>query len=421
MLRSLRPIRIIAQGATIGLVLAAGARAAPTNPDEEHSDLGFTAEMATAHDTNEFRLNDGVPPSSLGIATTRRSDITFTPSLSVDGTLYASRQTLSFLAGVARQDFEYAKTFNQTYKNYLIDWQWQIGNEWDGDASSSLSESLSSFAYVVSSIPNRQDSHTQHVLAQWHPRPDRRLAFRFDQNRGLNSLSAFNILDFRNTTVRTELAADSALGHEIVLGVSQTRTEYPNRVIINFAPIDNSFRQHQVDISTRIAFSGKSGMDLLYGYARRHYPDVPDRDFSGSVGNFALNWEATSHVGLTASITRDLNALDDLFRLYTVTTTAKAGLRHELSSKVVLEGGQNAARADYKGEPNNLYTLFYGHAPERVDKERDSYASLSWVPRDRWKVRFDFTHAVRQSSIPGFPYHDDTVRLDLQYRIGRSL
>ena len=418
MLRSLGPIRFIVQGATIGLVLAAGARAAPTNPDDEHPDLAITAALSAMRDDNLFRLADGVRPSDVGIPNDNREDSLLSPSLTAGGALYVGRQELDYQAGVSRQDFRHNRSFDQTFRSYAVDWKWQLTNEFDGEAGNSLQESQTSFANYFSTVPNRENAHKDNFSIQWHPRPDRRLGIRYEQNRGLNSLAQRNIFDFRNTTFRLEAAADSALGHEIVLGVSQTRTEYPNRQIISYAPIDNSFRQHQVDISTRYAFSGKSSVDILYGYARRSYADVPDRDFSGPVGSLALRYQPGDRLGFTASISRDLNAIDDLFRLYTVTTSANAGIGYAISSKVQFEGGEKASRSDYKGEPVNLYTLFLGPAAARIDRYREIFARLVWSPRDRWNLQIEEIASHRTSNAQGQDFRDRMVRVQLSYRVG---
>jgi len=369
-------------------------------------------------DDNLFRLPDAETPRSVGLSTDHRDDQMLAPFASVAGKVQGGRQELDYLGSVTRQDLVFNRGFDETFRNYSLDWKWQLTNDWDGDASNSLQESLTSFSSYFSTVPNRQSTHTDHFLAQWHPRPDRRIGVRYDEIRGLNSLSSRNYFDFRSSTGRAEIAFDSALGHEIVLGVSENRTEYPNRTIVSFAPIDNSFRQHQVDVSTRYAFSGKSSIDILYGYAKRYYADVPNRNFSGPVGSASLTYQAGARLALTAGISRDLNGIDDLFRIYTISTSARAGFGYAVSTKVQFEAGENASRSDYKGDPSNLYTLFFGPAPARIDRERDIYSRLIWSPRDRWNIQLQQMLSHRTSTTTGFDFRDRTVQIQLSYRVG---
>lgn len=392
------------------------AQAAPLVPDRPG--VTYTVGSTVVNDDNLYRLPDGVGPRSAGLNATTRADSILTPFFDVNDLLLYGRQRLSLMGGVSRQMLRANPSFDATYLNYAGDLQWQLGNELSGDLSGRQQESQTSFADFLSSQSNTQTIRTDHGDADWRPRPDRRLGVSYDRSTGNNTLGARQPYDFHSSLLRFELGVESPLGHEVVVGFSQTRLEYPNRVIVALAPVDNSFRQRQIDIGTRFAFSEKTSVDARFGYARRYFADVPDRDFSGPVGNLGVTWQPTGRISVNLGVAHSLNEVDDYNRLYTVSTTESLSLHYALSAKVQITAGADMSRAIYKGDPHNFFTAIFGPASPRDDLYRDARLGVAWTPRDRWLVRLDETLTQRNSSQPGFEFSDFSSQLTLQYQIG---
>lgn len=374
--------------------------------------------VSVTHDDNLYRIPADMSPLELGATNPSRGDTFVSPFFTVDGRTFLGQQRVELSGGVNRQVFHGLPNLDQTYYNEKADWVWQAGKEWSGDLWESLQTSQTSFANFQGSELNVQTLRAAHASADWRPRPDRRLGFSFDEDSGNNRLGFLQVNNFRTSIDRVELAADSGLGHEVVLGLSETRTEYPNQVIVYFAPIDNSFTQRQVDVSTRYAYSTITTLDVRAGFARRYYAEVPDRDFYGPVGNLGLGWQATDLTSLSLKVARDLNSIDDAFRIYTVTNSAQASVLYAVTPKLGLTVGADGYRMNYRGEPHNLLTFLYGPAPPRYDTMWDYRAELAWTVFDRATIKLDSTLSKRTSTEPNFSFRDVLNMVTVQYRIG---
>jgi hypothetical protein len=405
----------LAFAALLGFLLCASASGQSTG---EGPGVSLVTGISATHDDNLYKLPPDISPTELGASNPSRGDTFFMPFFNLDGRTYVGEQRFDLAAGANREVFRSHTDLDQTYYNEKAEWGWQSGKELSGDILESVQTSQTSFAYFQGSQLNVQTLRNLHASAEWRPRPDRHLAYSFDEGVGDNSSGPLQYNNFRTAIDRVEVGADSGLGHEITLGVTDTHTDYPNRVIVYYAPIDNSYMQRQVDLSTRYAYSTLTALTVSAGYARRYYANVPDRDFSGPVGKVALTWQPTDRTTLSLSGGRDLNSFDDAFRIYTVTTSAQVSAAYQAASKILVTLGADAYRMNYKGEPQNLLTFLYGPAPPRYDTMWDYRIDLSWSLSDRWMFKFDSTLARRTSTEADFSFRDVLNVVTLQYRIG---
>jgi hypothetical protein len=412
--------RPIARSVGAGTALAAltAVAFAQQSPPADIPGLSLAAAASVVRDGNLFRLPNGLQPRQLGLNTDQRGDTTIVPSASVDANILFGRQRVLLSGTLSRELLKDNPSYDTTDLSYRGSWLWQIGNAWSGELTDLQQQQRTSFADQLLTQANRQTLHDRHAAIDFRPRPDRRIGVVYDQSIGSNSLGIRQINDYRVTFARAELGIDSGLGHELVLGASSTHADYPNQQIIALAPIDNSYRQTQLDLSSLFVLSEKTQLRWRIGYARRRHPEVPQRNFSGLVGNVGVSWEPTAKVQGKISINRDLNDAADYFRIYTITTTATGELDYLPTAKTQIALTASAARIGYKGSPLNFYTIVFGPAGYREDRYDNVRLSLGWTPWDRFSVTLSQALSTRNSSEPQFQFRDWTTELDLQYRIG---
>jgi hypothetical protein len=240
----------------------------------------------------------------------------------------------------------------------------------------------------------------------------------FDETVGSNSLGVLQVNDYRITVGRAELGLDSGFGSEVVLGASTTHGIYPNQQVFVLAPVDNSYRQNQLDLSTRYVASEKIQVDVRAGYAKRRYPVVSQRNFGGWVGNLALDWAPTAKIQVHLSVARDLNAISDYNRIYTVSTDSRCKLRYQPTFKTEVSVEANATRVRFQGDPRNFLTFVLGPAPYREDRYDGVRIVLGWTPRDRLTLRVAQILDTRNSNVANFQYRDWLTQLSVEYMIG---
>jgi len=408
-----RPAALITASLAALATSPASAQAPPERPG-----FSLTAGTQLVHDNNLFRLADGVDPRQAGYATNERGDTIAVPSAAFEANLLRGRQRVDLRANLSREILLRNSQFDLTDLSYQGLWQWQLGNEWSGELADSQQQQRTSFADTQLTQANRQTTRERKARADYRPRPDRRLGVSYDESLGSNSLGPRQINDFRITVARAELGFDSGLGSEIVAAASSTRGEYPNRQIFVLAPVDNSYRQAQFDLSTRYAAGAKTQLELRIGYAKRRYPQVSQRNFGGLVGDLGLAWEPTAKLSGHLRVSRDLNGVDDYDRIYTVSTKTSAGLTYQASAKVELDVDGSASRVRFQGDPQNFFTFFRGPAGYREDRYDRLKFSLSWLSTERLSVQLAQTLETRQSNFAGAQYRDWTTLMSLQYLIG---
>jgi len=387
-------------------------------PPTDLPGYSLTASSLFEWDPNLFRLPDGVSPRQVGQATDHRGDTIIVPSATIDANFLPGRQRVSLNAQLSRELLLRNSAFDLTSLSYRGSWIWQLGNKWSGELTDSQQQQRTSFADAQLTEANRETTRTHRASADYRPRPDRRLGASFAWIGGSNSLGVRQINDFRTTIARAELGVDSGFGSELVLGASTTHAEYPNQQILALAPIDNSYRQNQFDLSTRYVASEKIQIQVRAGYAKRRYPVVSQRDFGGVVGNLGVTWQPTAKLQAQLTASRDLNAVDDAYRIYTVSTQARAKLGYQPTVKTDFTVDAYGTRVPYKGNPQNFLTSISGPAPYREDRYYGLKFSIGWLPTQRLTAQVTQALETRNSNTAGFQYRDWTTLLYLQYQVG---
>jgi hypothetical protein len=378
----------------------------------------LTAASQFEWDPNLFRLPDSVSPRQVGERTNDRADAIIAPSAAIDANLLVSRQRFHLSARLERQILLNNPTFDITDLTYRGAWQWQLGNEWSGGFNESQLQQRPNFADVPAAQKDLQTTRTRHASLDYRPRPDRRIGASFDQYVGSNSLGALQINDYRITVERVELGLDSGFGSEIVFGASQTRGNYPNQPTFALAPVDNSYRQSQLDLSTHYVATEQIRIDALAGYAKRHYPVVSRRNFGGLVGHLAATWQPTGKLQVELGVNRDLNSINDFNRIYTVSTDTRATLHYQPTFKTDASIMAHATRVLYQGDPHNFLTSIYGRAPYREDRYDGLQFQLSWLALSRLTLQVAQAMDYRNSNVASFQYRDWTTTLTVQYVFG---
>jgi hypothetical protein len=388
------------------------------DPPADRPGYSLTAQSLFEWDPNLFRLPDGVSPRQAGQATDSRGDTVVSPSASIDANFLPGQQRFHVNAHLDRQLLLNNPKFDATDLTYAGTWQWRLGNEWSGQFDDSQQQQRTSFSDAELTQPNMQTTHIRDASVDFRPRPDRRIGLSYSQYVGTNSLGSRQIYDYRITISRAELGLNSGFGSELVFGASTTHGDYPYQQIVTIAPVDNSYRQNQLDASTHYVATEKLQFEALVGYAKRRYPEITQRDFGGLVGHLGIDWEPTAKIQVQLTVARDLNAVTDYDRIYTVSTNTRGRLSYKptFKTEVGLEG--NVTRVRYQGDPQNFYTLVYGRAAYREDRYDGLKFTLAWTPRDRWTIQVAQILDMRNSNAAGFQYRDWMTQLTLQYLIG---
>jgi len=389
--------------------------------------IGAKLSVIGTRDSNILRLPDGVDPRRLGFDSDQRDDTVLTPLVELNGAFIWGAQSLVLRADLRRDLFEEYSTFDTRTQSYDANYYWQVGNHWAGELAASRDEQLTGFQDFLGPQRNVLTIRSARALANWRPRPDRRVALSFDAYDGRNSVESRRINDFDLRAPRIELVAISGAGNEVSTSYRYSDGNYPNRIVLSNTSFDSSYTQSDADIGFRYLPGGKTLVDARFGYGWRRYENLPDRDFSGPVGRLNFTWVPTGKTLLELSAIRDLNAVDELDNLFAVSTVYRAAIRYQLSAQISFAAEYRRVRVSYQGDPQAdsiLRTQFGVPDDNRVDTTTTPKIVLEWRPGLRWLVNLSSEWPERKSTSQtlqdrsSLDYKAHVTSLAVQYSIG---
>lgn len=383
--------------------------------------------VAGTRDSNILRLPDGVTPRQLGIDTDERDDTVLSPSIDIDASFIWGRQSLRANAVFRRDYFEQLDQFDSRTQSYGATYLWQLGNHWSGELAAGRDEQLTGFQDFLGPQRNVLTVRTERALANWRPRPDRRVALSFDHYDGENSTDLRRVNDFEVRAPRVELVAVTGAGNELSTSYRYTDGNYPNRIVTPTSTFDSSYTQSDADVGVRYAPGGKTLIDARLGYGWRRYETLSDRDYSGPVGRLSITWIPTGKTLLELSAIRDLNAVDELDNLFAVGTVYRAAVRYQMSAQWSLAAEYRRQRLDYQGDTSafsSLRSRFDIPDEERTDTITNPKIALEWRPSVKWLVNLSREWPERKSSQStifdrsSLQYRAHVTSLAIQYSLG---
>ena len=365
------------------------------------------------YDSNVFRIAPSVP-SALVTGKPMRSDqvITSTATLSVNK-LYGMQR---FEASGSLVDNRYHNFnfLNFIAKNYNAAWNWYLTPYFHGKLSSTHKEALQNFGNLTGFI----NSSNRNI------RTDEMYRFDgvFELNHSLHLVGGVSESVLKNSRITTQdfdntvLSFEGGIRYVLPSGSSLTYNARSGQgdFFKRPAPIggptffDTRFQDMEHEIRLSWLVTGKTSIEARAGHFERKHAHFSQRDFSGFVGNFNINWAITGKTRLIASWARDLsnfqtanNFQSSLFQRYSSSYVSSDRFSlapvWQITEKTALRLRYEYNMRDYLGP-----VLFFPDG--RHDSIHSGQVSLDWQP-----VRAIFLSALlqrdhRSANLKAFEY-----------------
>jgi hypothetical protein len=160
--------------------------------------------------------------------------------------------------------------------------------------------------------------------------------------------------------------------------------------------------------------SGKTSIDARAGHLQRKHDNFSERDFSGFVGNFNLNYAMTGKTRLTASWARTLGSFqtgatnsglstvfDQYASSYLKTDRFSLGPTWQIDDKVALRMRYDYSMIDFLGGVTNSATSL----DPRSDKMHSGMVALDWQLHKAFSLSAMLNHDKRNSNLSGYSFH----------------
>lgn len=277
----------------------AGITANP-EPNTVHPYLGYNF----IYDDNLFHLSDAVNPVTV-LGKSHIDDEIHQVIAGLDGNWRISRQEFILKANINNNNFTRFANLNFVGWYTLAQWNWRVGDDWNGRAGYTNSRTLGSYAQLQ--LPIRNTPEQQNVFF------DATYAFG-TRWRILGATNHFELsyperllqsIDRTENTGEMELQYISPI-EENRFGLRGRITEgsYPNRPVI--PQQDNSYEQEELLGTVDWRYSGLVRLRGQLGYTDRHHPHVASQNFSGVTGGGTLDWEWSGKTSFTFTAWRQI-------------------------------------------------------------------------------------------------------------------
>jgi exopolysaccharide biosynthesis operon protein EpsL len=377
---------------------------------ERKGDFGFDAGYQWLHDSNLFRLTDGLSPAPGGTRGPR------------DDTVQSGYVGAYFDNVLSRQHFTAAaevRAFrNGTYdyldydaKNYRAQWDWQAGSRLSGILGALRAQQGRPFADFAFTSRSINTYHTEFVSADL-TLPSHlavgvgaaRVASRFS-----DALSAAEEYDERSQDVHLTLR--SSAGSRLTLAVRRAKAKYVDRPVLQIS--DNAYDQTDVRLTGHVDLTDKTALDGYVGAARRRFPNVPSRDYSGPIGRLDFTWSPTAKFDLSAAVRRELGAKEDIVETFVVTTATEARLAWKLRTKLSIAFQLGVMSRDFGGDAG------FGISTRTGVSERQftQGALLSYQPWRQLSVFAAAEHESRDANAATKRYADFVYRAGVTLKL----
>jgi exopolysaccharide biosynthesis operon protein EpsL len=384
------------------LLLCSAARA------DEFDTLNFDFGKTFVYDSNVFRLNGAADPNVL-LGTPKKSDTLDITSIGVRFGKSYSLQRFEFSASFIDYKYQQFNFLSFDTTNYSGAWRWSLTPRLRGNLTASQSQTLNSFIDFRAFVRNLRTDTNRRFDVEYEIDGVWRLVGALSESKNQNALPIVQTGDARNENTEAGIRYAFPSGSRITAVSRLTKGTYLNIQQPNFATLfDNKYEVREQEASLFWLFSGKSSFDARLAYYERRHPNIPQRNFSGVVGNATLNWGITGKSRFSASYVRDLGQFLTQSSSYSVGDRFILGPSWDITAKL-------QARARFESSSRSFLGPVGGAAAtDRVDRFQTMSAGVDWAPY-RWvSVSASLQNDKRSSSVAGLDFSATTATLTAQ-------
>ncbi|QAU34436.1 XrtB/PEP-CTERM-associated polysaccharide biosynthesis outer membrane protein EpsL [Janthinobacterium sp. 17J80-10] len=381
-----------------GMVFSTAAQA-QSAVNEEGEVVRAYVGLSLTHDDNIL----GTSNAAIAAGTPKLSDTArrVEAGLIFDKTI--SQQRLTASLNLDRTSFNRFGNLDYNGRDVRANWNWHVGSQFEGNlglthvkALTSVQDSLQATG-LPSQLPNVRTQDRQYFDASWRLHPSWRLRggvshYELDYDQAAQQVGNRSVKD-------GEVGIDYLARSGSSAGLQYRHAEG------DFAqsPL-NDYSQDELKARVDWKVTGKTDLLFLAGWVRRENDLAPANDFSGFNGRVNATWRATGKTTVSASLWREIGALDDQIASYSLNRGISLGAGWEITRQIRLDGYLQHERRDYT--PANL---------ARNDRVNYSSLQLSYYPIRKLRIQTGVYRTVLNSDVAAIPYRNLGVSLGTRY------
>jgi exopolysaccharide biosynthesis operon protein EpsL len=361
-------------------------------------------------DTNLFRLPADVPPATQ-TGRSERGDVINSNQVGLRGDRWVGRQRLSFDVNFNQTRYRTYGYLNADLFNGAGTWGWQLDHDFSGEIGTVRTQSLTGFSDVRSSARNISTVTVNRATLNYNLQPSWRLISGLYETTLDNSSAERTAGNFKTDALEAGITYMPATGNRLTLRARGTRAVYPTEQNFLGVKVNNDYTQYDLETEVYWQISGQSQLSFLLADSRRHYPDLPQRDFNGPAGRAIWDWQASGKTLLELSWRREIGAFQDITDNYIVTDTLATNATYQASAKTQLQGRLYTISRRFLGDPG----FVLANTTRRIDHVKGASLTLNYDAARALRLSATLQRELRNSNTAGFNYGDTSATLSMQF------
>jgi len=372
--------------------------------------LTIVTGYSVRHEDNLFRLSNGTDPQTT-VGKSTKSDTIGTSTLGLRLNKSYSLQRVEFEASLVNYDYRNFDYLDFTARNYAAAWRWQLTPAFQGNLSSTRTETLNSFSdyteYGIRNIRTDEIHRFDGVLeldGAW------RLLGGVAQTVRTNSETFLEEADTRLNSVEAGVRRDFVSGSSVSLIARRGRGEYFNRPNLSSVyQLDNAFEQREQEIGINWPVTAKTTLQGRLAHLEREHEHFSARDYSGPVGSFTFAWRPSEKTALSSTFARELAPYQSDSSSYASTDRVSLNSLWRITGKTSVRGTYGVSHRDYRG------AITESSLNDRNDTLRNLKFGLEWQPYRSVVLGASLEKEERNSNQSDYDYKNSTGTVSAQF------
>ncbi len=326
-------------------------------PDQIEDVLSFEAGLDISRHDNIFLLTEGRnPPAFFGDS--KRGDTLLTGLFGVKFDRDVSLQRFTVTGRILPVKYVTYSQFDYVGYDVGANWNWAIGRPWFGTLGLDRGQRASEFSETQGvNDTNLQETTRLYFTGGLRLTPSWALIAGIDNTQLDNSVAQFLPSNYDFTGLEIGARYAPGTGTELDFLYRQTDGKYPNRQVTDSlgnllgAAIDNGFSQDEFLIRTTYQPNEDARLVGQFGYTKREFDNLPQRNFSGPTARLTYDWRPGGRFFMGADLVRDIYSDEILTSNYVDVRRIVLRPTVRLTGKTSLNGTFSYSKLIYEGDP----------------------------------------------------------------------
>jgi len=357
-------------------------------------------ELGLGHDTNVFRVNDPAQAGDL-INGTDTSDSYWSVETGFDSQFSYQRQKFGLRGRVFRNDYDQFDDVDFTGGDAALNWDWAVGNLWDGELGYEFRRALRDFANQVT--PHIDVGSSSQLSALVARKLGTHLRLAAHGKLVETEFSQEDRLDLHRASTGLSLAYASRQGNILSLDADYSTKESQGNANLDYTDLV---------VGPAVDWSLREGSRIRarLAYANRDQDNPALDDYSGLVGRITGVWAESEANSIRMSVWHEISNFGDEIATFALVTGVSIDPTFQLGNHASVSFGLGYETRDFKGETDLPGQVL----PHRDDDVLTGVLRLEWRLTENSSVSGEYRTQDRQSTRGGRDYDFDLIQLNFQ-------